>query len=44
MDTNPPIFKEADEPLHADEWLNTIEQKFRLLRLTEGMKVEYVSH
>jgi hypothetical protein len=44
MDTKPPIFKVADESLHADEWLNTIEQKFRLLRLTEGMKVEYVSH
>jgi hypothetical protein len=44
MDTKPPIFKVADEPLHADEWLNTIEQKFRLLRLTEGMKAEYVSH
>jgi hypothetical protein len=44
MDTKPPIFKEADEPLHANEWLNTIEQKFRLLRLIEGMKAEYVSH
>jgi hypothetical protein len=44
MDTKPPIFKEADEPLHADEWLNTIEQKFRLLRLTKGMKAKYASH
>jgi hypothetical protein len=44
MDTKPPIFKEAEEPLHANEWLNTIQQKFRLLRLTEGMKVEYASH
>jgi hypothetical protein len=38
MDTKPPIFREADEPLHADEWLNTIEQKFSLLRVTKGMK------
>jgi hypothetical protein len=28
MDTKPPIFREAEEPLQADEWLNTIEQKF----------------
>jgi hypothetical protein len=44
MDTKPPIFKESKEPLHANEWLNTIEQKFHLLRLTEGMKAEYASH
>ena len=29
LDTKPPVFKEADEPLQADEWLNTLEQKFR---------------
>ena len=29
LDTKPPIFKEAEEPLQADEWLNTIELKFR---------------
>jgi hypothetical protein len=28
LDTEPPIFWEAEEPLQADEWLNTIEQKF----------------
>ena len=44
LDTKPPIFKEAEEPLQADEWLNTIEQKFCLLRVTEHMKVEYASH
>jgi hypothetical protein len=44
METKPPIFKEAEEPLHANEWLNTIEKKCRLLRLTEGMKAEYVSY
>ena len=26
LDTKPPIFKEAEEPLQADEWLNTLEQ------------------
>ena len=25
LDTKPPIFKEAEEPLQADEWLNTLE-------------------
>ena len=33
LDTKPPIFKVAKEPLQADEWLNTIEQKFRLLSI-----------
>ena len=44
LDTKPPIFKEAEEPLQADEWLNTIEQKFCLLRVIEHMKAEYASH
>ena len=44
LDTKPSIFKEAKEPLQADEWLNTIEQKFRLLRVTEHLKIEYASH
>jgi hypothetical protein len=35
MDTRPPIFKEATEPLNAEEWINTIEDKFRVLRMTE---------
>ena len=34
----------AEERLHADEWLNTIEQKFRLLRVIKHLKVEYASH
>ena len=44
LDTKPPIFKEAEEPLQADEWLNTIEQKFCVLRVTDQMKAEYASH
>ena len=40
----PPIFKEAEEPLQAEEWLNTIEQKFHLLRVIDQMKAEYTSH
>ena len=44
LDMKPPIFKEAEEPLQANEWLNTLEQKFRLLRLIEVLKTEYASH
>ena len=44
MDTKPPVFKEASEPLEADEWINTMEQKFRLLRMTEELKAKYVAH
>ena len=44
QDTQPPIFKVAKEPLQIDEWLNTIEQKFRLLKVTKHQKAEYVSH
>jgi hypothetical protein len=44
LDTKPLLFKEAEEPLQADEWLNTIEQKFCLLHLTDELKTEYASH
>jgi hypothetical protein len=44
MDTKPPIFREAKEPLQADEWLSTIEQRFHLLWLTESMKASYAGH
>jgi len=44
QDTKPPAFKEASAPLEADEWLNTLEQKFCLLRVTEELKTEYAAH
>ena len=44
LDTKPPIFKVAEESPLADEWLTTIEQKFRLLRAMEHQKVEYAYH
>ena len=43
MDTKPPVFKEAVEPLEADEWINTMEQKFCLLWMTEELKAEYAT-
>jgi len=44
MFTKPPSFREAEEPLQVEEWLNTAEQKFLLLRLTESLKAEYAAH
>jgi hypothetical protein len=44
MDTKPPIFRETEELLQADEWLSTIEQRFRLLRVIEDMKASYARH
>jgi len=44
MDTKPPVFKEVVEPLEVDEWINTMEQKFCLLRMTEELNAEYVAH
>jgi hypothetical protein len=44
MDTRPPIFKEAIEPLDAKELINTMEDKFRVLRLIEVLKTEYAAH
>ena len=33
--THPPVFSKAEEPLEADDWLRTIEQKFELIHCTE---------
>ena len=34
-DTRPPVFTKADEPVEADDWLRTMEQKFDLIPYTE---------
>jgi hypothetical protein len=44
MDNRPLIIKEAAEPLDAQEWINTMEDKFRVLRMTEVLKIEYAAH
>ena len=33
--TRPPVFTKADEPLEADDWVRTMEQKFDLIPCTE---------
>ena len=37
-DTRPPVFTKADEPLEADVWLRTMEQKFDLIPCTKFQK------
>jgi hypothetical protein len=44
MDSKSPIFKEAVEPLDVKEWINTMEDMFRVLRMTEVLKTEYAAH
>jgi hypothetical protein len=44
MDTRLSIFKEVAEPLDAEKWINTMEDKFCVLRLTEVLKTEYATH
>src|SRR5438128_3857897 len=44
LSTQPPIFKRAKDPLDADHWLRTIEQKLALIRCEEHEKVLYAAH
>ena len=36
--TQPPLFHKADDPLEADAWIRTIEDKFSILNCTERDK------
>jgi hypothetical protein len=38
LETRPPLFVKAEDPLEADEWIYVIEQKFRLLRCMKTQK------
>ena len=42
-DTKPPVFTKADEPLEADDWLRTMEQKFDLIHCTEFQKLVFAA-
>jgi hypothetical protein len=42
-DTQPPVFTKADEPLEADDWLRTMEQKFDLMECSEYQKPVFVA-
>jgi hypothetical protein len=38
LETRPPVFVKAEEPLEADEWIRVMEQKFGLIRCMETQK------
>ena len=42
--TQPPVFKRAEDPLDADHWLRTIEQKLALLRCEDHEKALFAAH
>jgi hypothetical protein len=42
VDTHPPLFTEAGEPLEADHWLRAIESKFGHLHCTEAQKTLFI--
>ena len=44
MATDPPIFRGSKEPLDADFWLRTIEEKFGLIQCNDQEKVNYAAH
>jgi hypothetical protein len=41
--THLPVFTEATDPLEEDNWLHTMESKFRLLQCTEYQKTLYMA-
>jgi hypothetical protein len=44
MKTQPPIFRGSDEPLDADYWISTIEDKLGLFENTDEEKVTFTAH
>ena len=43
LKTHPPTFTPSDEPLEAEHWLCTLDQKFWLLGVTDEQKVYFVA-
>jgi hypothetical protein len=43
LETHPPIFADATDPLESDSWLRTTESKFGLLHCTEYQKTLYTA-
>jgi len=41
--TQPPLFHKADDPLEADAWIRTIEDKFSILSCTEVDKAAFAA-
>jgi hypothetical protein len=43
LETRPPVFVKAEEPLEADEWLHVMEQKFGLIHCNETQKLLFAA-
>ena len=43
LKTHPPVFHKAEEPLEAEDWIRTIEQKFGLIRCSDVQKTLFVA-
>ena len=44
QNTNPPMFTKSEEPLDADDWLQTIENNLEVAGVEENEKVLFASH
>jgi hypothetical protein len=40
LKTQPPVFHKAEEPLEAEDWIRTMEQKFSLIRCSDMQKTQ----
>jgi hypothetical protein len=43
LETHPPLFVKAKDPLEANKWVRVIEQKFGLIRYIETQKPLFVA-
>jgi hypothetical protein len=41
LKTQPPVFYKANEPLEAEDWICTLEQKFNLIRCSDVQKTQF---
>ena len=44
QNTNPPIFNQSENPLDADDWLQTMENNLEVARVDENEKVLFATH
>ena len=43
LETQPPVFRTAKDPLDAEQWLRTIEQKLGLIPCTDIQKTQFAT-
>jgi hypothetical protein len=44
QNTNPPVFSKTEEPLDADDWLQTMENNLEVAGVDENEKVLFATH